>query len=464
MQELLRDRKEAERELIHSSERIQYLAYHDSLTGLSNRNHMHDYLEEVLENARDNGRFSALVFVDLDNFKTINDSLGHPAGDHVLKTVARRLQQQAGQHDSIARMGGDEFVLCLTDLSDNQKGALQQAENRSVFIRQALSMPIWYGSHRLTVTASVGIALFPDGHLHASDLLRNADIAMYAAKTQGKNTHELFQQHMTDEASRRMLLENDLRAALDEQQFFLVFQPQVDMNTGQIVGMEALIRWQHLTKGVVSPMVFIPVLETTGMIKPVGEWVFEQACAAIKHWQNEGLWTDDMRMGINVSASQFSDQHLVDSLHSVIKQADVPAHCIDLEITESMLIESIDETIRRMHEIRNLGVTFSIDDFSTGYSSLNYLKRLPVDMIKIDQGFIRDIETDPNDAAIVETIIAIARHLGLKTIAEGVETQNHLDFLRGHGCMRYQGYHFSPPIYDEDMTKMLTRHMETRVD
>lgn len=455
VQRLLLERDAAEQELRRTHEHIEYLAYHDALTELPNRNMMHDHLEVVLESATTHGHYSALVFVDLDNFKTINDSLGHPAGDHVLKQVAQRLRKHVRGTDMVARMGGDEFVICLTNLSTDREKALELAENRSVFVRQALTVPIWYQGHRLSITASVGIALLPDGNLNASDLLRNADIAMYAAKTRGKNTQELFHQQMTDNASRRMVLENDLRAALADDQFFLVFQPQVDIKTGAIIGAEALLRWLHPTKGIIQPMEFIPTLESTGMIRAAGDWVFQQAFKTVRGWQNQGIWRSDMRLGINVSAAQFSDSRFSTSLQHAAEKADIDLKLIDLEITESMLIESVDTTIERMHEMRQLGTSFSIDDFGTGYSSLVYLKRLPVDVIKIDQGFVRDVKSDPNDAAIVETIIAVARHLGLTTIAEGVETEEQLSFLRDQGCQRYQGYLFSRPIDTDAFSKLL---------
>ncbi|MEX1057421.1 MAG: EAL domain-containing protein [Natronospirillum sp.] len=458
VQSLLQERAEAEQAIRLSSERIEYLAYHDGLTDLPNRTLIHDRLETIVANAHRSGKISALVFVDLDNFKNINDSLGHEAGDHVLKEVARRLLRQVSTADMVARMGGDEFVMCLTDIADSRKDALLIAETRAVFLRQALTIPFWHNQQQLTITASIGIALVPEGSLESSDLLRNADIAMFAAKLQGKNTYQLFQSHMTEEATQRMALETDLRIALQEKQFFVVYQPQVDLRTGEVVGAEALIRWQHPERGVVSPMAFILALETTGLIGPVGQWVMCEACRAVRQWQEAGLWRSGMRMGINVSASRFSDSNLINNVRAAIDDAGIEPQQIDLEITETMLIESIEDTIVRMKQIRALGVTFSIDDFGTGYSSLSYLKRLPVDVIKVDQNFIRDVNSDPNDAAIVDTILDIAKHLGLKTIAEGVETVEQLEFLQARGCTRYQGFLFSKPITNEKMSKLLTKH------
>lgn len=457
-QALMRERAQSEQAILRSAERIEYLAYHDGLTDLPNRTLMHNTLETLLDSARDSGEFSALVFVDLDNFKNINDSLGHDVGDNVLREVSQRLCRQSSSVDTVARMGGDEFVMCLTNIADNRKEALKIAETRAVFVRQALAVPVFHDEQQLSVTASIGIALVPDGDLQASDLLRNADIAMYAAKLQGKNNYQLFQPHMTDEASERMTLETDLRKALDEQQFFLVYQPQVDLATGAIVGAEALLRWQHPTRGVVSPLNFIPALETTGLIKPVGQWVMCEACRAVRQWQDAGLWQSEMRMGINVSASRFSDPSLMSNVQSAIDKAGIQPEQVDLEITETMLIDSIEDTILRMRQIRALGVTFSIDDFGTGYSSLTYLKRLPVDVIKIDQNFIRDVNSDNNDAAIVDTILAIAEHLGLKTIAEGVETEAQLAFLKARRCSRFQGYLFSRPISNQQFERLLSTH------
>lgn len=438
-----------------TAEHIQHLAYHDSLTDLPNRNFLLEHVERLKHQATANREFGALVFIDLDNFKNINDSLSHAAGDFVLREVARRLTAHAQSGDTVSRLGSDEFVLCIPKISNRAKEALFHAEFRANVIRDLIAAPFWFDNQRLNATTSVGIALFPDGDLSAADILRNADIAMVSAKNEGKNLWRVFQPSMSEEATQRMILETGLRQALEDEQFFLTFQPQVDVSTGAIVGAEALLRWAHPERGTVSPLEFIPILEATGLIVPVGRWVLESACAAVAQWQKAGLWQPHMRLGVNVSARQFAQADFIHYVRHATEQHKISPSVLDMEITESMLIEQMRETVDRMQQLRDYGVTFSIDDFGTGYSSLAYLKRLPIDVIKIDQGFIRDITTDINDAAIVETILAIARHMNLQTVAEGVETPAQLAFLQVNGCDRYQGYFYSKPIALVDMTNLL---------
>ncbi|MFY0665697.1 MAG: EAL domain-containing protein [Natronospirillum sp.] len=438
-----------------AAKHIQHLAYHDSLTGLPNRNYLLEHLDQLQIHATDAHEHGALIFVDLDNFKNINDSLGHGAGDFVLCEVSRRLVAHAQDQDTVSRLGSDEFVLCIPNISHRGKEALFHAEFRANVIRELVAAPFWFDNQRLNVTASIGISIFPDAGLAATDLLRNADIAMVTAKNMGKNTCQVFQPSMSEEASRRLVLENGLRQAIEENQFFLTYQPQVDVATGKITGAEVLLRWLHPERGVVSPLEFIPTLESTGLIVQVGRWVLDTACRDLARWVADGLWQPGMRLGVNVSARQFAQADFIHQVRHSTEEHGISPNYLDMEITESMLIEQMKETVERMQQLRDYGVFFSIDDFGTGYSSLAYLKRLPIDVIKIDQSFIRDITDDVNDAAIVETILAIARHMKLHTVAEGVETEQQLSFLKANGCQRYQGYYFSRPVVADDMTELL---------
>ena len=433
--------------------RMQHMAYHDPLTDLPNRHLFLDRLSQSLKRAGRSGLSGALIFIDLDNFKNINDSLGHGAGDTVLRQIAVRIKDIVRSEDTIARLGGDEFVVCINELGRDIEKATELALLRSESLRSALHEPFYVGGQRLQVTASLGIALFPDGDQTASDLLRNADTAMYQAKARGKDTHILFEHAMAEATAFRISLENDLRQALEREEFFLTFQPQYHVNT--IIGAEALLRWQHPTRGVVSPVEFIPVLESMGLIVNVGNWTLRKACTCVRQWMDLGLWQEDLVMGINVSPQQFSQPEFFDQVRQAIAETGIPAHCINLEITEGMVIHEVEETIIRMNQIREFGVSFSIDDFGTGYSSLSYLKRLPLDVLKVDQSFVRDIHVDSNDAAIVETILSMARHLNLETIAEGVETIEQVRFLEEKGCQKYQGYYFSPPLLEADLITLL---------
>lgn len=435
--------------------RMQHLAYHDPLTDLPNRHLFLDRLEQSQRRALRSGQLGALIFIDLDNFKNINDSFGHSAGDTVLRQSAIRLKDAIRDEDTVARLGGDEYVICLSELGTDVTEVSSLANQRANILRQVLSESFYVGSQRLQVTASLGIALFPDGQFTASDLLRNADTAMYQAKKKGKDTAILFEQSMAEATAFRLTMERDLRQALDNGEFYLTFQPQVDSGTNRIIGAETLLRWQHPIRGVISPVEFIPILESMGLIVKVGEWTLRAACQAMRGWMDQGIWTNDQIMGINVSPQQFSQPEFFDQVRLAIEESRLPPQCIDLEITEGMVINEVEETIVRMNLIREYGVTFSIDDFGTGYSSLSYLKRLPLDVLKVDQSFVRDISTDSNDAAIVETILAMARHLNLDTIAEGVETKEQLQFLHAKGCMRYQGYLFSRPLRQEEFEHLL---------
>jgi diguanylate cyclase (GGDEF)-like protein len=437
-------------ELKARAEQIHHLAYHDPLTDLPNRTLLLDRLNQTILRSRRHGTFSALMFVDLDNFKAINDSLGHATGDEYLKHVADVMKTMVRDIDTVARIGGDEFVLCLGDLATDKEATHERALVRANNLREMVTRPfILPNGQKIVVTASIGIIIFPDEEITPSELLKYADTAMYYAKNKGKDTQVIFEKHMAESAIKRLELENDLRDATEQYQFIMLYQPQVDTQTNRLIGAEALIRWDHPVRGMVSPVEFIPVLESSSLIIKVGQWILKDCCEQLSRWIQQGLWQDHMKLGINVSAVQFNQPSFVEDVKNIITESGVPAHCVDLEVTESLVIGNIDEIIKKMHELKEFGCYFSIDDFGTGYSSLSYLKSLPLDVIKIDRSFIIDVLVDESDQKLVSTIIGMAESLNLKTIAEGVETPEQLEFLSNRNCMRYQGYLFSPPVTTE---------------
>ncbi len=424
--------------------KIQLLAYYDSLTKLPNRQLLIDRLQQaLLDNARSK-RQCALLFIDLDNFKTINDTLGHDKGDLLLQQVAQRLSGCVRAGDTVARQGGDEFVVMLRDLSETPEDAAGQARIVAGKILTALNQPYQLAGHLCRNTPSIGITLF-DGHLASTDdLLKRADLAMYQAKAAGRNTLRFFEPDMQASVTARAELETDLRQGLQDHQFLLYYQAQVD-DAGRVTGAEVLVRWRHPRRGLVPPAEFIPAAEDTGMILPLGHWVLETAC------RQQAIWASRPEMAhlvlaVNVSAHQFRQPDFVAQVLQVLDRSGANAHRLKLELTESLLLDDVEDIIAKMWALKARGVGFSLDDFGTGYSSLSYLKRLPLDQLKIDQSFVRDIHTDPNDAAIVRTIVALAQSLGLSVIAEGVETEAQSDFLASNGCHAYQGYLYSKPL------------------
>jgi diguanylate cyclase (GGDEF)-like protein/PAS domain S-box-containing protein len=426
-----------------SEQAIHQLAFYDALTQLPNRRLVLDRLKQAMAAGARNGRHGALLFLDLDHFKTINDTRGHAIGDQLLIEVARRLQTGVREGDSVARLGGDEFVVVLEDLSSEAGEAATQAELVAEKLRLELDKPYLLNDFECHSTVSIGISLFR-GHLEsAEDLLQHADVAMYQAKMAGRNAIRFFDPQMQTTLDQRAGMEADLRHALHKQQFRLYYQVQVD-SLRRPLGAEALLRWAHPERGLVSPMEFIPLAEETGLIVTIGLWVLQTACAQLKEWQNNIL-TRDLTLAVNVSAKQFRQIDFVAQVQRVLLESNTKPSRLKLELTESTVLENVEETISKMREIKALGVSFSMDDFGTGYSSLQYLKRLPLDQIKIDQSFVRDIATDPNDAAIVQTIIAMTEALGLNVIAEGVETEAQRKFLDLHGCHAFQGYLFGKP-------------------
>ncbi len=423
---------------------IHQLAFYDSLTKLPNRRLLLDRLQQSLVMSARNRRYGALLFLDMDHFKTINDTQGHAMGDLLLVEVARRLQTCVREGDSVARLGGDEFVVLLEGLSGDAGEAASQTESIAEKIRLVLDKPYVLNEFECMSSVSVGISLFFEHRESADDLLMHADVAMYQAKISGRNAVRFFDPQMQTTLEARAALEGDLRHALEKREFLLYYQIQVE-NLLQPLGAEVLLRWAHPERGLVSPMEFIPLAEETGLIVPIGMWVLQTACAQLRVWQDDAL-TRDLTLAVNVSAKQFRQADFVAQVQRVLLDTGAKPSHLKLELTESTVLENVEDTIAKMRELKLAGVGFSMDDFGTGYSSLQYLKRLPLDQIKIDQSFVRDIATDPNDAAIVQTIIAMSDALGLNVIAEGVETRAQQEFLDMRGCHAFQGYLFGKPV------------------
>ncbi len=435
--------------------KMEYMAYHDALTNLPNRIHLVERLEHEIRRASRHGYNGALLFIDLDQFKTINDSLGHPVGDVVLKEVAGRLLESVRDEDLVARLSGDEFVVVLTVLDQDLAAAALRAGEIGEKIRQRISAPYLHDDMELRVTCSVGVVVYPDKDSTVHELLRYADTAMYQVKEKGRDSIEFFNKDMADKVSRQLVMEGDLHRALENDQFELFYQPKVDVASGRLVGAEALLRWQHPEKGTISPAEFIPVLETSGLILEVGQWVLEQACRALQDFEARGFWEDGMRLSINISPRQFRSKSFAEGVSETLQAIPIPANSLDIEITEGVVIQNVDETISTMEILAAQGVSFSLDDFGTGYSSISYLKRLPVAVLKIDQSFVRDLMDDRNDRVLVETMVTMGRLLGLQVVAEGVEHVEQLNFLKAYGCHYYQGYFCSPAVSIEEFETML---------
>jgi diguanylate cyclase (GGDEF)-like protein/PAS domain S-box-containing protein len=431
--------------------KIQKLAYYDTLTSLPNRTLFQDRLSQALAHARRDRRMVAVMFLDLDQFKGINDTLGHVVGDTVLRSVAQALKGCAREGDTVARLGGDEFVIVLPGLESGQY--LTAFAER---ILDVLSQPIKAGEKELFVTASIGIVTYPLDGKNVDTLLQNADIAMYEAKDRGRNNFQFFSEKMNIKAVKKINLETHLRRALVKGEFFLVYQPQLDIQAGRIFGIEALLRWNHQNE-LLTPDKFIPVAEETGLIIPIGEWVLRNACIQAKAWQKKGL--PPLRIAVNLSGRQFKQPGFIDVIDQILKETGLDPECLDLELTESIIMEKAGETIMTLTDLKTRGIHLSIDDFGIGYSSLSYLKHFPFDQIKIAQEFVRDIPHDQDDAAIVEAIIAMARSLNLDVIAEGVERKEQLEFLHDRHCTKMQGYYFARPMKAEDLTEIFKNGM-----
>jgi len=432
-----------------AEDEIKLLAFYDPLTGLPNRRLLLDRLNQAMAFAARSDQTGALLFIDLDNFKTLNDTLGHNFGDLLLQQVAKRLEACVRDVDTIARLGGDEFVVMLENLSREPLEAAEQAKAIGTKIIATLNQTYELGSHFYQNTPSIGVTLFNDNRQSIDDLLKQADIAMYQSKKAGRNTLHFFDPLMQEAINARASLETELRKAVINNQFQLYYQiqvgdPQRDGNQRPI-GAEALIRWIHPERGLISPGEFISLAEDTELILPVGQWVLETACTQIRQWQHNPQ-TENLVLSVNVSAKQFRHPDFVAQVSATVGRQAIPPYLLKLELTESLLLNNVSDTIAKMNALKELGVQFSLDDFGTGYSSLQYLKMLPFAQLKIDQSFVRDLGTDSNDRAIVITIIAMAKSLNMNVIAEGVEDQEQLNFLLQEGCVQYQGYLFGRPV------------------
>jgi diguanylate cyclase (GGDEF)-like protein len=432
--------------------RIEHLAYHDSLTGLPNRAMLMDRLTRALSQAQRRDQQVAVLFIDLDRFKLVNDSLGHPVGDQLLQEVARRLRATLRDDDTVARVGGDEFQVLACDVA----GATDAARIAEKLMR-ALGEPFTLQGQELHVTASVGVSLFPRDGASGELLLKYADIALYEAKGEGRNAYRFFSPEMNAQAHGRLRLENDLRRAVERRELELHYQPQLDLATGEVCAVEALVRWRHPVRGLVLPNAFIPMAEETGLVLGIGEWVLDEACRQVAQWQRDGLADNvsALRVAVNISARQLQRPGLDGAVRRALSASGLPPQCLELEITESSVMLDPLHAQSVLQSLRDLGVLLSIDDFGTGYSSLAYLKRLPLDRLKIDRSFIGGIPTDSDDAAIVETIIVMTHKLGLRVIAEGVETPEQRLQLVRQGCDEMQGFLLAHPVPAGELPALL---------
>ncbi|WP_428718784.1 bifunctional diguanylate cyclase/phosphodiesterase [Undibacterium curvum] len=423
--------------------KLEHLAYHDPLTGLANRRLLLDRLQHALVSNARSHRYGAILFLDLDNFKTINDTSGHGKGDLLLQQIAKRLQVRTGKGDTLARIGGDEFIIILEDLSENLRDTAIEVRSFASAILEDIKRPFDLDGHPFHTTASIGIDLFGTSETCAENMLKQVEVAMYEAKAEGGDHICFFNPDMLNIIAARAAMENDIRIGINERQFTLFYQPQVN-SAGKWIGAEALIRWRHPEKGMISPAEFIPLAEESGLIIPLGNWVIQEACLQLKSWSDQAA-SAHLTLAVNVSAKQFRQADFVDVVLSALDSSDADPRKLKIELTESVLVDNVEEIIAKMQLLKSHGVCFSLDDFGTGYSSLTYLKKLPLDQLKIDQSFVRDILINPNDAAITRTIIGLGKSLGLAVIAEGVETEAQRTFLQSQDCHAFQGYLFGKP-------------------
>ncbi|MHB8841672.1 MAG: sensor domain-containing protein [Candidatus Aquicultor sp.] len=434
-----------------TEEVLNYMAYYDTLTGLPNRTTFTSRLNLALSNAYHTKGMIAVMFLDLDNFKAMNDTLGHTVGDQLLQDVGARLEDCLRESDLVARLGGDEFTVLLTGIS-SAKDVSGIARN----VINALKPPFSFDGRELYVTTSIGASLYPYDGKDSQTLLRNADMALYRAKEQGRNSFQLYTASMNTRITERLNLENRIRKALDDGEFEIYYQPQVDLLSGEIFCMEALLRWHHPGFGTVYPAEFIPVLEEIGLISEIGEWVLRTACKQNKTWQDEGLLP--VRIAVNMSPRYFERPNIVERIGRILEETRLNPKYLDIEITENAVIKDTEVIATIFYELREKGIRISIDDFATGYSSLSYLKKFPVDSVKIDQSFVSDLMDNPDDIAIAKAIVSLARNFGLETVAEGVETAEQLEFLRQLGCDGAQGFVFSKPTTAEEAAKLLAQN------
>ncbi|HEY7986319.1 MAG TPA: EAL domain-containing protein [Methylophilaceae bacterium] len=432
-----------------AEERIRQLAFYDSLTGLPNRATFYSLIKQTLILARRDDISGGVMFIDLDRFKHINDTLGHGAGDELVRRVSARLKTCLRSSDVVARLGGDEFVVGLFDVKAQEDAAIVAQKMLATF-----ATPFLIEGHEISISASIGISVYPNDGTEVDDLIKFADIAMYRAKERGRNTYLFYSNDMNVRSIEKLQMESNLRRAIDRKELLLHYQPQADIHTGEMTGAEVLIRWQHPERGMVSPGQFIPIAEETGLIVRIGRWVMDQAVAQNKAWQDKGL--PIMKLAVNLAAQQFHPA-LTDEVSSILLEHDLSHEYLELEITESMVMHNPDQVVDMLKNMEKMGIKTSLDDFGTGYSSLSYLKRFPIYKLKVDQSFVRGLPGDEDDAAITRAIIGMGKSLGLRVIAEGVETREQLEFLRAEGCDEIQGYLFSKPIPPEEFEKLLDK-------
>ncbi len=432
-----------------AEETISFQAYHDLLTKLPNRALLNDRLSLAISQAKRDDENLAVMFLDLDRFKNINDSLGHMIGDELLQQVSLRLKDCIREGDTLARFGGDEFTMMLPKLHNARDDASKLAEK----ITNTLKQPFIIDGHELYVSASIGIALYPHDGNNIDNLIKHADVAMYHVKGQGKNGYQFYSNEMNIPYVEKLSLDTGIHRALDNNEFNLVYQPQINLRTGEIVGVEALLRWDHPEHGIISPAEFIPFAEESGLIVDIGFWVLKTACAELSRWRIAGL--PEIRMAINVSARQLMEQHIVDDILKILKDYDIPGNFIELEITENAIMDDMDSVIRKLQELSSHGITIAIDDFGTGYSSLSYLHKLPIHTLKIDRSFLKECCINKGDNTIINTIVAMAKGLNLNVVAEGVESQAQLEYLREIECSEAQGYLFGKPLPPNIISQLL---------
>jgi diguanylate cyclase (GGDEF)-like protein len=427
--------------------KLRKIAHYDNVTGLPNRHYFNQRLEDSIADAARETEHVGVLFVDLDNFKVVNDTLGHNVGDMLLKTVAARIAGALRGSDCVCRIGGDEFAVILPDVPGHNDAAVVAGK-----ILNEFAQPLWVENSEIYIGASIGISLYPDDASDMIALLRSADVAMYYAKSRGKNNFQLFQTDMEGKALKRLALESSMRKALEKNEFILHYQPQIDLGSGKMLAVEALLRWQREDLGVVGPADFIPVAEESGLIIPLGDWVLRTACHQAKAWLDAGT---PLRVAINLSSRQFTDDKLVANILSITREIGLPPDMLDLELTESMLMESKDASIKKMEELKNAGFILSVDDFGTGYSSMSYLKRFPIHALKIDKSFVQELPHNTDDVAITKAIISMAKSLGLALVAEGVETAEQVRFLSDQGCELAQGYLFGRAVPAEKISPLM---------
>ena len=432
--------------------KMAHLAQHDFLTNLPNRVLLNDRIAQAITLANRHHTQFALLFLDLDNFKHINDSLGHATGDKLLQSVTQRLKDCVRESDTVSRQGGDEFVILLAENKNSNDAAVSAQK-----ILDELKAAHHVGKHQLHISTSIGISVYPADGLDAETLLKNADTAMYFAKDKGRNNYQFFIADMNTRAVERLIIQSNLGQAIEKQQLVLHYQPKVNIHTKEITGVEALLRWQHDEWGEVFPDIFVPVAEDSGLIIPIGRWVLRHACMQAKSWQNKGLAA--ITMAVNISAQEFLQKDFVESVRAVLIETRLQPQFLELEITESVLMKDTEAARKTLHQLKQLGVILAVDDFGTGYSSLSYLQRLPIDVLKIDQSFVQNIESAEDDGIIVSAIISMANSLNLRVIAEGIENANQLAFLKAHHCQEGQGYFFGHPLKAEQFSAHLLNNM-----